>query len=134
MEMPGGTFDSCAHAPPSKDKCAKFCFKKCPHIYRKPNCDYCKQVTGSLLNSKEICEKCIKATYVRWNKVPNDLFIGFAVVTLADADFPERYRDGNLVEDIFISTATKKQVLPEDKKSCLRELEKVVKRLYEINL
>jgi len=99
-------------------------------------CGYCKQVTGSLLNRKEICKKCINEHFNDgfFNTVPNDLFIGFAITVLIDNDFPERFRDGKNVEDIFIDTVGKKSAVPENKEATLIELEKVVKKLYEINM
>ena len=100
------------------------------------SCRYCQQITGDLLNSKQICRDCIDKTYDddSWKKVPNDLFIGMAVTVLIDADFPEAFKDGENVEDIFISTVTRKNVLPEDEKSVLEELKRVAKKLYEMKM
>jgi hypothetical protein len=72
--------------------------------------------------------------HTKIKKVDDDLFIGFAVVTLADAGFPERYRNVNLVDDIFISTVTKKECIPRNEKAVLEKLKEVVKKIYDIKM
>jgi hypothetical protein len=98
---------------------------------RKFTCKYRKKT-----NNRKVCRKCTNK-FSRdkcWDKVPNDLFIGMAVTILINFDFPERFKDGKDVEDIFISTVGRNNVLPEDEKSCLEELKRVVKNLYEMKM
>jgi hypothetical protein len=67
-------------------------------------------------------------------KVDDDLFIGFAVVVLADAGFPKRFKDGNGIDDIFISTVSKKECVPRNEKAVLEKLKEVVKKIYDIKM